>query len=68
MRRPAGARQPIELDNIIDGRLANHDKRRIGQGRLIIWAGRPTSVRIPIQSGRGFRFDVGHHSEMKPAT
>ena len=25
-------------------------------------------LRIPIQSGRGFRFDVGHHSEMKPAT
>ena len=29
---------------------------------------RDVEVRIPIQSGRGFRFDVGHHSEMKPAT
>jgi hypothetical protein len=25
-------------------------------------------VRIPTQSGRGFRFDVGWRSEMKPAT
>ena len=25
-------------------------------------------VRIPRQSGQGFRFDPGHHSEMKPAT
>jgi hypothetical protein len=25
-------------------------------------------VRIPTQSGQGFRCDVGHHSEMKPAT
>src|SRR5271157_6500455 len=24
--------------------------------------------RIPTQSGQGFRFDPGHHSEMKPAT
>ena len=26
------------------------------------------AVRIPTQSGRGFRFDVGRRSEMKPAT
>ena len=26
------------------------------------------SVRIPIQSGRGFRFDAGHRSNLKPAT
>ena len=25
-------------------------------------------LRIPIQSGRGFRFDSGHHSDLKPAT
>ncbi len=25
-------------------------------------------LRIPIQSGRGFRFDPGHHSDLKPAT
>ncbi|MBK1693105.1 hypothetical protein CKO33_13245, partial [Ectothiorhodospira mobilis] len=25
------------------------------------------ALRIPTQAGRGFRFDVGHHSEMKPA-
>jgi hypothetical protein len=25
-------------------------------------------VRIPRQSGRGFRFDVGHHSDLIPAT
>jgi hypothetical protein len=25
------------------------------------------SVRIPIQSGRVFRFDAGHHSDLKPA-
>jgi hypothetical protein len=24
-------------------------------------------VRIPIQSGRGFRFDPGHHSDLMPA-
>jgi hypothetical protein len=24
-------------------------------------------VRIPIQSGRGFRFGAGHHSDLKPA-
>ncbi len=32
--------------------------------KCVVWA----KVRIPRQSGRGFRFDVGHHSEMKPAT
>ena len=31
-------------------------------------SGQIAYVRIPRQSGRGFRFDVGHHSEMKPAT
>jgi hypothetical protein len=25
-------------------------------------------VRIPIQSGQGFRFDPGHHSDLIPAT
>ena len=25
-------------------------------------------VRIPTQSGRGFRFDVGHRSDLIPAT
>jgi hypothetical protein len=25
-------------------------------------------MRIPIQSGRGFRFDVGHRSDLIPAT
>jgi hypothetical protein len=25
-------------------------------------------LRIPRQSGRGFRFDVGHHSDLIPAT
>lgn len=25
-------------------------------------------VRIPIQTGRVFRFEVGHHSGMKPAS
>jgi hypothetical protein len=25
-------------------------------------------VRIPTQSGQGFRFDVGHHSDLIPAT
>ncbi|MDF2119156.1 S8 family peptidase [Roseiarcaceae bacterium H3SJ34-1] len=28
----------------------------------------PRVVRIPIQSGHRFRFEVGHHSELKPAT
>jgi hypothetical protein len=27
-----------------------------------------TIVRIPRQSGRGFRFDVGHRSDLIPAT
>ena len=25
-------------------------------------------MRIPKEAGRGFRFDVGHHSDLKPAT
>jgi hypothetical protein len=25
-------------------------------------------LRIPMQSGQGFRFDVGHHSDLIPAT
>ena len=25
-------------------------------------------LRIPTQAGRGYRFEAGHHSEMKPAT
>ena len=28
----------------------------------------PVRVRIPTQAGRGYRFEAGHHSEMKPAT
>jgi len=24
-------------------------------------------LRIPIQSGRGFRFEAGHHSDLRPA-
>lgn len=28
----------------------------------------PTLLRIPIQTGRVFRFEAGHHSGMKPAT
>ena len=27
-----------------------------------------TKLRIPTQSGRGFRFDVGHRSDLIPAT
>jgi hypothetical protein len=29
---------------------------------------RPRELRIPTQSGHRFRFDVGHRTEMKPAT
>ena len=25
-------------------------------------------LRIPVQSGRGFRFHAGHHSDLMPAT
>jgi len=25
-------------------------------------------LRIPTEAGRGFRFEVGHHSDVKPAT
>jgi hypothetical protein len=28
----------------------------------------PPRVRIPTQSGHRFRFDVGRHSDLKPAT
>jgi hypothetical protein len=28
----------------------------------------PACLRIPRQSGRGFRFDVGHRSDLIPAT
>jgi WD40 repeat protein len=28
----------------------------------------PPELRIPRQSGQGFRFDVGHHSDLIPAT
>ena len=28
----------------------------------------PEQLRIPTQSGRGFRFDVGHRSDLIPAT
>jgi len=28
----------------------------------------PFIVEIPTEAGRGFRFDVGHRSDLKPAT
>ena len=31
-------------------------------------AGVAATLRIPRQSGRGFRFDVGHRSDLIPAT
>ena len=31
-------------------------------------AGSLTEMRIPTQSGQGFRFDVGHRSDLIPAT
>ncbi|WP_287786661.1 hypothetical protein [Acidiphilium sp.] len=30
--------------------------------------GKERKVRIPTEAGRGFRFDVGHRSDMNPAT
>ena len=38
-----------------------------GQGRPSTDRRSPPWVRIPIQSGRVFRFDAGHHSDLKPA-
>jgi hypothetical protein len=35
--------------------------------RVVIGILNEAWVRIPIQSGRGFRFDPGHHSDLMPA-
>jgi hypothetical protein len=51
-RADASQPPPTELDNIMDGRLANYDRRRIGQGRLTIWAGRVASARQGKQRSR----------------
>src|SRR5208283_3200134 len=44
--------------------------RRLPKLRMIGITGAhvATLVRIPIQSGRGFRFQAGHHSDLMPAT
>jgi hypothetical protein len=34
----------------------------------LTWLRAGDVVRIPIQSGHRFRFDVGRHSDLKPAT
>ena len=39
--------------------------RNLGEGAYVVEI---LELRIPIQSGRGFRFDPGHHSDLKPAT
>jgi hypothetical protein len=40
----------------------------IGSIIALIAAALAYRVRIPTQSGRGFRFDVGHRSDLIPAT
>ncbi|WP_244876994.1 VOC family protein [Acidocella facilis] len=47
--------------------LPGQSKRRQADRRGKAEAVMARALRIPRQAGRGFRFDVGHHSEMKPA-
>jgi hypothetical protein len=51
------------VDEFEEARDALDDWRR-SQRRVL----KTAKVRIPRQSGRGFRFDVGHHSDLIPAT
>jgi hypothetical protein len=46
----------------IDTRGAHAVRAFVGEN-----AGEWHRLRIPIQSGRGFRFDPGHHSDLMPA-
>ncbi|WP_291421788.1 hypothetical protein, partial [Acidocella sp.] len=45
--------------------LKSQEQPAVGAARII----NPVTVMwIPTEAGRGFRFDVGHRSDMKPAT
>jgi hypothetical protein len=59
------------LANLVIRRLGgNADRQEVG-GRLNNRAEdshQAFRLRIPRQSGRGFRFDVGHRSDLIPAT
>jgi hypothetical protein len=67
---PAAAIQRVTSDFVARGWLSRTDTGwRIGPGQI------PSGlvsfldgVRIPTHSGQGFRFDVGHRSDLIPAT
>jgi hypothetical protein len=51
--------------------LSGAERRRVFELPVAVWSAAndiQSVLRIPTQAGRGYRFEAGHRSEMKPAT
>ena len=72
--KPYDAAQPLRLrcfdraTGNVDAALAKDEGFDVGTRQIGAYQTRARYMRIPTEAGRGFRFDVGHRSDLKPAT